>query len=634
MQPLSPPEIAELKAEGKWEEYLEFVREIGNYKTHPGLIASLGAKMQRMQLEVQGMTQEEPTVGTVKVFTLLIEFSDYSSANDRDDIHPDLFDENGDPTAAPYESLRKYYFRSSYGNLDITGTTFNWYNTGSPRPADSGLDTDRQTREDLIVEAISDICGCAPGDPDCPSPNCPNHDFTQYDNNGDGTIDYFMVFWAGPTEQDLWWAYNVNFRDTLPGPPPTSNPDRFVDGKELKNYSWVWESPSGGFFGPRLAIHETGHGLGLPDLYDYQSGQGPPGGLGKLDMMDGSQGDHNSFSKWLLDWITPTFVDSGTVSLTLDASGNETLGANPVAVVIMPGIDDTDPDAIFDEFFMIQNRHPVGNDTPWGMREGMLIWHVDATLETITIPPNPPIVIDFEYDNSYTDHKLIRLMEADGLEEIEAGGVANAGDYFGAGGVSDNTFFGPASDPRSDGYDGNPTDVYITDISAPGATMTATFSIGAPGSTTSSTSTSTTTTTTTPPTTTSTAPPTTTSSSTSSSSTSSTSSSSTSSTSSPTTTTIVCGLELTPPSVRTFRFFPRVVIFRLDGTNIEFVRGNTRVSFDTEDIRVLGGRAFVINPRRAWVTGVMSRDAAPGTYDVMVEADGEECVLEDGLLIE
>ena len=96
----------------------------------------------------------------------------------------------------------------------------------------------------------------------------------------------------------------------------------------------------------------------------------------------------------------------------------------------------------------------------------MLIWHVDATLED-----NGQ---DFKYDNSFTSHKLLRLMEADGLEEIETGiGGADIGDYYVAGKV-----FGPDTTPSSKKYDGTDTEVKVHNFSEPGLQMKATFQIG------------------------------------------------------------------------------------------------------------------------------------------------------------
>ncbi len=76
---------------------------------------------------------------------------------------------------------------------------------------------------------------------------------------------------------------------------------------------------------------------------------------------------------------------------------------------------------------MVQVRNQTQNDIDYPSK-GLLIWHVDARLSAGNC--------DYEYDNSYSDHKLLRLMEADGLEEIEQGYSADAGDYYVTGAAS------------------------------------------------------------------------------------------------------------------------------------------------------------------------------------------------------
>ena len=113
--------------------------------------------------------------------------------------------------------------------------------------------------------------------------------------------------------------------------------------------------------------------------------------------------------------------------MTLRASG-----LYPDAVLFMPGASG----GIFGEYFMVQNRNRAGNDTGlFTGSDGLVVWHVDARLDTWNY--------DYQYDNSYTEHKLLRLMEADGLEEIETWSAsADAGDYYKAG-----LMFGPATSP-------------------------------------------------------------------------------------------------------------------------------------------------------------------------------------------
>ncbi len=117
----------------------------------------------------------------------------------------------------------------------------------------------------------------------------------------------------------------------------------------------VVSKPNSGAYLPQVDIHETGHLLGLPDYYDYDASNGPKGGVGGWDMMDSNWGDHNAFSKYLLGWIDPIVISSGTQEIILPPSGTT---SSDNAVLIMPGAV---PDS-FGEFFLVQYREPgTGN---------------------------------------------------------------------------------------------------------------------------------------------------------------------------------------------------------------------------------------------------------------------------------
>jgi len=191
-----------------------------------------------------------------------------------------------------------------------------------------------------------------------------------------------------------------------------------------------------------VAIHETGHALGLPDYYDYDDAIGPGGGLGGLDMMDGNWGDHNCFSKYLLGWLSPRVINQGRHDVSLSPSGG-----TADAVLLMHGDPQADP---YGEYFMVQYRGLDENDSDYPGR-GLLIWHVDSRLSEQG---------SFRYDNSYTENKLIRLMEADGLEEIEQLLPADIGDFYTVGDI-----FHSETEPNSLRYDGAPTNLIIDEVS-------------------------------------------------------------------------------------------------------------------------------------------------------------------------
>jgi M6 family metalloprotease-like protein len=372
-----------------------------------------------------------PTTGTVKVLALLISFSDYPGTTLPATFTSRLF--GAGAGAPPFDSLRNFYQRSSYDQLTITGNVLGWYQTPYARSAVAETDAGRQN---VIKEALAYY-------------DAQGHDFSQYDNDGDGAIDYFCVFWAGPHGEwaEFWWGYYTWFGDA----------SYRVDGKRLTSYSWQWELynyPSGAF-SPSTIIHETGHALGVPDYYDYDDAIGPRGGVGSLDIMDGT-GDHNCFSKFMLDWITPTVVSGGSQTISLRASG-----LYPDAALFMPGAV---PGRIFDEYFMVQNRYRSGNDAGlFTGSDGLIVWHVDARLNTWGS--------DYLYDNSYTGHKLLRLMEADGLEEIETwAGSADAGDYYKAG-----MTLGPLTFPNSARYDGAATAMTLSAIAGTTTPMSLTI---------------------------------------------------------------------------------------------------------------------------------------------------------------
>jgi M6 family metalloprotease-like protein len=447
LEPPTKQQLAQYRLDGTLARRIADAKAFGNDRANPGLLRDLPVRLERLRRNALGMTDSEIDAirpvfppderpglcskGNNNVFVLLIDFPDYPAGNTAAAIDAKIF--GGGDGGFPRESLRNYYRRSSYGLLEIQGSTLGWYRPAYSRADVSETDTGR---ENLIKEALAHF-------------DREGHDFSRYDNDNDGVIDYFLVVWTGPPGEwaSFWWGYYTGWDS------------RFIlDGKQFANaaYSWQWESnPFPGTFDPRVTIHETGHALGLPDLYDYDDTVGPGGGVGGIDMMDSNRGDHNGFSKMLLDWLTPEVcaygTRTGTFALRPTASFKD-------AVIFWPDYDAASP---FSEFFMVQNRTRVENDT--GLpADGLLIWHVDARLSPGGY---------FLYDNSYSAHKLVRMMEADGLEEIEAGEYADAGDYYVAG-----KRFSKNTTPSTDAYDGSRTNAYLDSITGSGSDMTCNIS--------------------------------------------------------------------------------------------------------------------------------------------------------------
>jgi len=433
LEPPAKNELEQYQKDGTLYSRLMNALALGNHLVAPDLVVSLKYRLAFRQLLAArispaeiikrlglppGTTNILKSKGTLKIFALLISFPDYPATESRDAIAAKIFGNGAGEW--PYESLHNYYWRSSYNMLDLQGGVLGWYQPSYTR---ASMPQTLAAREGLIKEALSYF-------------DSQGYDFSQYDNDGNGAIDYFIVIWTGPNNgwANFWWGYQTSFSDS----------NFRLDDKRFyqTRYSWQWESnPYPGTFRPYVVIHETGHALGLPDYYDYDATVGPRGGLGGLDMMDANQGDHNCFSKMLLDWMTPQVLNVGTRLYELSASA-----ISQDALIVMPEFSSSSP---FDEFFMAQNRFRLENDY-YLPGDGILIWHVDARLSGNS----------FKYNNSYTDHKLLRLMEADGQEHIERGYGAHAGDYF----VRGYTFT-PQSVPGSSRYDGTESGVSVFGIS-------------------------------------------------------------------------------------------------------------------------------------------------------------------------
>ncbi len=426
---LDPPtkeQIEKYKSDGTLQSRIKQARSYGNHKISPLLIQRLKEKLinyisipddniMSPPPEWEGM----PTIGNVRVPVLLISFQDLPAANSAVKIENKIFGK-GSSSEFPLESLTEFYSRSSYGKLKITGNVLGWYKYQGLR---EDIKDDYTGREDLIMEALSYY-------------DSKGHDFSQYDNNNDGDIDYLVVIWSGKHGEwsSFWWAYQTSFY----------NSSFKIDGKSLSLYSWQWESyryPEDEFSVSTL-IHETGHALGLPDLYDYQEGKGPDGGVGGMDIMDAIWGDHNCFHKFMLDWLDPVRLASGSAEYSFAPTN-----INGESLLIMPDVSNG---SLFSEFFMIENRSRVGNDIEIPS-DGLIIWHIDSTLDRTGN--------GFENDNSTSIHKYVRLMEADGLEEIEQNLDADEGDFF-----TDSDVFGIATLPDSISYSGDNTGVSIKGI--------------------------------------------------------------------------------------------------------------------------------------------------------------------------
>lgn len=428
LQPPTQEQLKRYKAEKTFSQRALQAKSYGNHQRLHHL-----PQLRTMQNKADEANPFEgyfPSLGTPKMLVLLVEFPDYlhNESNSQSAINSKIFGE-GNASSFPFESHRAFYQRSSYNKLDIQGNVLDWYKTEYNRPLDDGTNA-AQVKQQIIKEAIEhhDALG---------------HDFSQYDNDGDGDIDYVAVIWTGPPGEwaSLWWGTFSGFGDN----------SFTVDGKTISTISWQWLAYSEGqAFSPLVLIHETGHALGLPDYYDYDDSIGPRGGTGGMDMMDNNSSDHSAFSKFALGWLTPQFASTSDTNYQLSATST-----NQDALILR---SDTSATNKYDEYFIVQYRDRSGNDLNLNA-EGLNIWHINSELNSWGY---------FANDNSYSDNKLIRLIQADNLNEIElVAAYADENDVFTTG-----DSFSPQTLPASKNYAAKHTGVDIQNLNTDGNAAT------------------------------------------------------------------------------------------------------------------------------------------------------------------
>lgn len=473
-QPPDRDSFEQYRQDGTLDERMGRVETLQPYRLSDALRDRAVYKAERASMEASGLTYaqmhallggpsfafpyasaaELPSTGTVKTLTIMVDFKDYRAAS----VLPGVTHANvasviygdGDAAFAPMESARNYYRRASEQKLVLDGNVLGWHSLPGKRvayepakaspalPAAQRRQQQQVNDNRALFSLISETLGAYDA----------AHDFAQYDNDHDGDIDLVTILYAGPHSGwgSFWWAYRWELFV------PEAATRRF-DGKRVKQFvfQFVDTRGPGKRFDPTTIIHEIGHSFGLADYYDYDADAGAPGGVGGLDMMDANLGNHNAFSRWLLDWIKPSSVRfEAPASRTLLASGAQAQGNK--ALAIFPGVQESD--APSGEMFIVENRHKVGNDA--GLPgSGLLIWHVDASVNGDGT--------DFRNDNSFSDPKLIRLVRADSDVDFRDGEPAGAGTFFGA-----SAAFSPTSRPSSRAYSGADTGVVIDQVGAIG----------------------------------------------------------------------------------------------------------------------------------------------------------------------
>jgi M6 family metalloprotease-like protein len=207
-----------------------------------------------------------------------------------------------------------------------------------------------------------------------------------------------------------------------------------------------------------VMIHELGHDLSWPDLYDtngstggYWEGAGAwsimgVGSWNGLSQPGDSPSMPDAYLKAYQGWITPTVASSGSTYNILDAF------SNPYALQL--GVNSNGIDWEFTnhsgtgEFWMVENRQQTGYDAALPYC-GILIWHIDESVSSANDA------------NGNRDKPLEAVEEADGDWGLYNGtSYGDWGDTFP--GATGKMGFGNATLPSSYFHVGGPSGSVVT----------------------------------------------------------------------------------------------------------------------------------------------------------------------------
>lgn len=342
-----------------------------------------------------------------KNLVLLIRFADHINRilPDPESYRVLLNSNTTDQVLNPTGSLKTYYNDQSLGLLTIDSDVIGWidvpYNETEVTMGCSALcrdSTNQATLHHAIIYALQNISHSI--------------NFENYDLNHDGIFDVLTVIHSGyGAEFGGYDKYGTHMNYRVWSHKWSLTVNTIINGMKFSLYNinpGLWGTSSNSITRLGVLVHEYGHVLGLPDLYDSLSPYSA--GIGTYDVMCDSWGVRvdqyypGSFSPWSkikLGWVHEVeLTQSGEYQVDQWHKSN-------FVFKITQGYNQ-------DEYLLIESR---STESIWDSTNpsGVYIWHIDNSMGS-----------NWNRFESYPGHNnwpflhfRIRLIQADNRWDLE-----------------------------------------------------------------------------------------------------------------------------------------------------------------------------------------------------------------------
>ena len=317
-------------------------------------------------------------------------------------------------------SIHQYFQDVSYGKynlqLDVFGpvtVSRNYAYYGKNSSSAEGSDSHPN---ELVVEA-------------CKLAVAEGADFSNYDDDNDGYVDWVVIIFAGKGEADgggantIWpHQYDLSYTGMA----------FKLNGKTVNHYCMLNElyGQTGKRAGIGVFVHEFSHIMGLPDLY-VTNGSGKWKTLGMWDIMDygpynndaNTPPTYSAYERWFMGWLSPMHITDPATLILQDLNNKAsaayiTENGEAVSNIVRPYPN---------TFYMLENRQK----TKWDEY----------------IPGHGLLITKINYKYNYWKYNQVNNTEnAMGIDLLEADGVTPKYDVRN----------------RNNGYFGKETDAYPT----------------------------------------------------------------------------------------------------------------------------------------------------------------------------